>query len=585
MKTLPLVTWLALNSLVLIDGHNPARAQTATDAERRYKAAIRLVQTGQYDRARTELTAVAQREGSLAPYAVYYSAVIAFRQKNYTQARLILKELTDRYPNWRKLDEVHYLFACAAMETGQHEDALTRLQRIGDPGLKTDIDKLERYFLARITAVGRLKALQSEFPANRNVALALVDQIQRNSTDKADLELADKLAGKFGVPAGSVTARPAAVTSASSTTTLVTGEMALPAKTAPARNRNKGYFNVAIMFPFKVDEFEADRRGRANQYVFDLYEGIKLAKVKLQEEGITVNLFAYDIDNDVNRTLDVLNNGALAQIDLIVGPLYAEPNRLVTAYASQGGIPVVNPIATSSELIMNQPMAFLAQPSLVKQAEKAVTFARSLPLLRRAAVYFGASRKDSLLAAACQAELKKQGIPVVDFRRMASTDTPIGTTLSEINKPGYVFLTSSNGADGPRLLSALKQRNVNSALIATASAFDPYRNPLSTFTRRELYLLYPDYIDAARPEVTAFAETYLSKRNIIPSVYASQGYDMMLFFGRSLAKSTFQARNRTNLKSDSTDYMLSGFDYTQSNDNQTVPIVKVEGGRFVKVTE
>lgn len=582
-------TWLLLIGLLLLTGQHSAWAQTTSDAERRYKAAVRLVQSGQYERAKTELTPLAQRGGNLAPYATYYLAVTAFRQKNYTQARLTLKELTDRYPNWRKLDDAHYLFACIAMETGQYEDALVRLQRIGDPDLKTDVDKLERYFLARITDVGLLKAMQSEFPKNRNVAMMLIDQIQRTSTDKADLELSDKLSNQFGLTTASASARPPAITAASNATTLAAGDPG-PSSASPApvaRNRNKGYFNVAVMFPFKVDEFDAERRGRANQYVFDLYEGIKLAKAKLQEEGVTVNLFAYDVDNDVNRTLDVLNNSLLTQTDLIVGPLYAEPNRLVTAYATQNSIPVVNPIATSSDLIVNQPMVYLVQPSLAKQAEKAIAFMRNLPLIRRAAVYFGTSRKDSLLAAACQIELKKQGITVVESRKMSATAEATATsmTISEVNKPGCVFLTSSNDEDGPRLLDALKRRSIGGALIATASAFDPYRNSLSTFTRRELYLLYPDYVDASRPEVATFAENYLSKRNIIPSVYASQGYDMMLFFGRSLARNAFQPRSRTTLKSDSTDYVLSGFDYTQSNDNQVVPIVKFEGGRFIRVNE
>jgi hypothetical protein len=58
---------------------------------------------------------------------------------------------------------------------------------------------------------------------------------------------------------------------------------------------------------------------------------------------------------------------------------------------------------------------------------------------------------------------------------------------------------------------------------------------------------------------------------------------MMLFFGRQLAKNGTQLRGRGALRSDTDDYLLSGFDYTQANDNQIVPIVKFESGRFVKV--
>jgi hypothetical protein len=85
-----------------------------------------------------------------------------------------------------------------------------------------------------------------------------------------------------------------------------------------------------------------------------------------------------------------------------------------------------------------------------------------------------------------------------------------------------------------------------------------------------------------RPATEEFQENYLSKRNIIPSTFAAQGYDMLLFFGRQLAKGNFRSKSllKTN---ESEDYVLSGFDYTRSNDNRVVPIIRFDGERFVKV--
>ncbi len=582
MKIVP--NWFWLTSLLLLSRLNPVQAQKVSEPEKRYKAAVQLVKIGQYDKAKTELNALTERESNLAPYALYYSAVASFRQKKYVEARLILKQLMDRYPDWRKLDEARYLFACVTMESGQYEDALTELQRINDPELKTDIAKLEQYFLSRIADLKRLKALQKEFPEDRYLALTLIDAIQRTSSDKNDLELSDRLTNRFGVPTTAAVATPPVPA------TSLTNETKPPVATKPAppvRNRNKGYFNVAVLFPFRVNDFDVDKRARANQYLFDLYEGIKLAKTQLQDEGITINLFAYDIDNSISKTTELLANPAFAQSDFIIGPLYAEPNRLVATFAAQNSIPLVNPIATSGELIANQPMAYLAQPSLTRQARTVVDFARGLTPVRRAAVYFGAARKDSLLALAYQTELKKQGIQVIDSRRMGTTADAMTTslTLTETTKPGYILLASSDEKDGPRLLEVLSRRNVSGPLVATTTSFDLLRNSMSTFTRRELYLLAPDYIDPTRPAVSAFQENYLAKRNIIPSVFAGQGYDLMLFFGRSLAKNAFQPSGRTSLQSDSDDYVLSGFDYTQSNDNQIVPIIKYDDGRFVKANE
>ncbi|WP_371732020.1 tetratricopeptide repeat protein [Spirosoma sp. KCTC 42546] len=574
----------------LLQGHTTT-AQIAPEVQKRYNAAVNLLRSGDYERAKTDLNVLIQQRGPLAPYASYYYAIAAFRQRNFAQSRLMLKQLMDQFPDWRKVNDAYYLLAAVSMEMGQYEEALTTIQQISDPALRPDVTKLEQNFIHRITDLTSLKQLNRNFPNDRIIGLALIDLIQRTASDKDDLELSDRLTNRFGVPG--VTA-----TQSSTSTVVGTPNQTSQPVTSPTRNsRPKGYYNIAVMFPFRLDEFNAEKRARANQYVYDLYDGIKMAKAKLQEEGITVNVFAYDLDNDANKTLELVNSPAFAQTDLIIGPLYIEPNRIASAYANQNNILLLNPIATSSELVANQPMSFLAQPSMNQQAKKVADYTRSLNGSRRAAIYFGTSRKDSLLAMTYQNELKQQNYTVIDFRKVSGTAQAMADAMQLTGKPtttrpaattatinvGHVFFASSNEEDGARMIDALSRRHVMGPLITTASAFDFYRNSTSTFNRKDLYLLYPDFIDTSREPVISFQEQYVAKRNTIPSVFASEGYDMMLFFGRQLAKNGLQARNRSNLHSDTDDYLLSGFDYTQTNENQIVPIVKYEDGRLVKI--
>lgn len=591
--------WLNWLIIALLWGLNQlaATAQIAPDAQRRYNTAVRLVRAGDYERAKSELNPIIQQRGSLAPYANYYYALSAYRQKNFTQARSFLKQSLELFPNWRKQNDVHYLLAAVDMELGQYEEALTAVQPVNDRNFGSDITKLEQAFIPRINDLNRLKKLNQTFPNDRTVGLSLIDLIQRSAGSKDDLELSDRLTNRFGVP-GAVTAHPTATTNPNATATssrpATTGPTAMPAR----NSRPKGYYNVAVMFPFRLDDFDVGKRARSNQYVFDLYEGIKMAKTKLQEEGITVNLFAYDVDNDANKTLELVNSPAFAQTDLIIGPLYVEPNRIASAYANQSNVVLVNPIATSSELVANQPLSFLAQPSLTQQAQRALEQIRSLNGNRRVAIYFGTARKDSLLAVAYQQELTNQNYQVVDFRKLSgnaqamadallpgSTSAPRPITTDPVTHVslGHIFFASSNDDDGARILDALSRRRISGPLLATASAFDFYRNPASTLTRRDIYLLYPDFIDTSREPVTLFQEEYVTKYNTIPSVFASEGYDMMLFFGRQLARNGLQSRNRNQLQSDTDDYLLSGFDYTQSNENHVVPIVQLSDGKLVKV--
>ncbi|WP_375446697.1 ABC transporter substrate-binding protein [uncultured Fibrella sp.] len=568
-----LLCWVGLLS------HTAANAQKTKDVERRYRSGIRLVQLGDYEQARAELLPVMQRGGSYAPFAYYYHADASYRQKRYEATRATLKELIDRFPNWLKKEEGYYLAAAAAYEQGLYDEGLSYTQLITDPDLRTDVDRMEQTFLPRIGDLNRLKGLQKQYPQNKTLARTLVDLIQRTSSDKDDLELSDRLSNRYGITPTPVTKAPVARPAEPN---VPASQPVIPVRTD--RGKAKGYVNVGVLFPFRVNRFNTTERARTNQYVYDLYEGMKLAKAKLMSEGITINLFAYDIDNDTDQTLEILNNSSFAQNDLLIGPLYTEPNRLVAAFATQNDIPLVNPIATNHELIANQPNAYLAQPSTLQQAGETALFARELTTNRKAAIYFGASRKDSLFAASYQAALKAQGFQVIDFRRLSGKSASMATAirLTEENSPGHVFLASSNNDDGPSLLEALSKRGVSSPLIATYPAFDYFRNSLSTFTRRELYLVAPEFMDMEREATEQFQETYLSKRNIIPSTFSAQGYDMLLFFGRQLAKGTIKSKSLQKTD-DSEDYVLSGFDYTKSNDNQVVPIIKFDGSRFVKI--
>ncbi len=547
-------------------------AQVPPRAERQYQAATQLVRIGDYERAKTDLNVIIQRGGSLAPFATYYYALATFRQKNWTQTRLMLRQLMSQYPDWRRRDDAYYLFAAICFETTLYDEGFQYLSRIGDPELRDDIDKLERFFLPKINDLNQLKSLNREFPENRNLALRVIERIQQTSTDRADLELSDQLTNRFGVPPID---RPTSPSTASVTPTANTSAGRF------VRNPNKGYWNVAALLPFRINEFGENQRGRTNQFVYDWYAGMKMAQAKLQAEGITVNLFAYDLDNDVAKARELIANPAFVQNDLVIGPLYAEPNRIVATFAGQQNMVLVNPIATSADLIVNQPMSFLVLPSAMQQARKGVAFMRDLGGIRRAAVYFGAARKDSLLAMAYQSELKRQGFQVLDFMKIGGrADMTAGMKISTINRPGHVFYATNDEADGSRILAALSRLGVSGPLLVTSSGFDYYQASLSTFSRRDFYLLYPDFMDTERPAVEQFRDAFLAKWHIIPSVFAAQGYDTLLFFARQLARTGLPLRN---IRSDTDDYVLSGFDYSQSNDNQLVPIVKFDGSQFVKL--
>lgn len=138
------------------------------DTERRYRAGVKEVQAGEYDRARADLQVVMQRDGSFAPFAYYYHALASTRQKRFDAARATLKQLVDKYPNWQKREEAYYLAASAAFEQNLVDEAFTYTNLLTEPDLRREADRMEAFFLPRISDLARLKALQKQYPRRQN---------------------------------------------------------------------------------------------------------------------------------------------------------------------------------------------------------------------------------------------------------------------------------------------------------------------------------------------------------------------------------------------------------------------------------
>ena len=538
--------------------------------ERDYKRAIGLFKTAEYALAINDLGPLTARKygNALTPYAHYYYALASQRLNRVSEARQMLQQLRDRFPDWKKMEEVNYLMADLTFREKQFGEALDYLQDLTDPQLKKDADALKKYYLAPVQSLEYLKTLNRQYPKDRTLGIALIDLIQRTSTSKADLELSDQLTNTFGI----TTNKPAVSTAIT------------PVK--QSSSFQKGYYNVSVLLPFKLEEFSPNQRVRANQFAYDMYEGMKLAKEKLKQEGVIVNLFAYDLGNDALKMAEITNNSNFVQSDLIVGPMYSEPAKVAADFAEANKIYLLQPTAVTTELLVNHPNTFLLQSSLERQTTQLLAYAQSLPsaLGKKVAIYYGSSRRDSITAAWYKTKAVAAGLQVIDFRK---TREKLDSTASiaDWNKPAHVALFSSNDNDGNKVVSLLAKRRVSAPLVATATAFDFTKASGGSFLNHELYVIDSEFVDNTKPQVRDFQLQYMAKRNMVPSVYAMQGYDVMLFFGRMIHKYKAQLRTGMDTRLHEDDYLLSGFNYQKSNDNQAISILKVEDLRLVQIKE
>ncbi|MCY7349733.1 MAG: ABC transporter substrate-binding protein [Cytophagaceae bacterium] len=564
--------WLALTP--------PLVAQRPTpEYERSYQSALQLLRSGKYEPARQAFVPLTQARYANArvAYAHYFYALASLKSGKSFEAKTILRQLFERYPAWEKKNEAWYLMANASFEDEDYTLGMEYLKKIGDSALRPDATKLEDYYLARCRSLPVLKGLYVAYPDDRVVAYNLMDLIQRTSTDKSDLELSDRLTNRFGIrkdPPPVVEPVPVGTGSSAAR---------IPRKTGPS----KGFYNVGILFPFAIEELdERDRASRNTRFAVDLYNGIRLAVRRLQSEGVIINLYVFDVENDARQMLQLVTNTSFQQMDLLIGPLYAETNKVATAWAVENSVPLVNPISANRRLVDGLPNLFLAQPSWERQGIEAAIFAKQRFGAAPAVVFYGLSRSDSLMAAAYVQQMKEQKLEVLGVYRnlegSAETVSEAAPAL-EGKRVGHVFVASTQKGSGAAFLTALGRNRLGDVpVVLPAESFNLSTVSASQFNGRDVFLIDPNFVEREKQDALGFEKAYLNRYNVPPSSFAYWGYDQMLFFGKMLSKyGTSGLREGLNRQASREGFTLGGFDYANANDNRVVPILTYDNYKLV----
>lgn len=550
--------------------YQPSFGQGNAQAESRYRSALADYKQGKYAVAMEKfypMTSV-NAKTAYSPYAHYYYALSAYQLKRYKDAKPMLLQLQSRYPGWNKINDVYYLLGAVSLANGQINDGLDQLARIKESSLNKDVQALKQYHLGAIKDFLKLKDLQKQYPSDRDIALMVYQSIQSARTPaQGDLAYAEQLDKQFKFRKNEKVEEA-------------------PKRSTPKSDTQwtKGYLDVAVLLPFRLDEFHTAKR-RSNQFAYDYYLGMTVAKEQLQAEGITVNLWAYDVSNDAKSMQAIADNKNFQLSDMVIGPLYAGTFDVAADFVSGSNAIMLNPLSTDGALLKSGNI-YLGHPSIAYQTQKAAQWMRTLSPGLNTVIYYGNTAKDSVMAASYASEWKAKGGKVMSLTRIQPDRESLESKVPsfETNKPAHIALFSSDGESGGNLIEVLNGRKLNTLpVLATSTSFNTQQARLSRYGTR-LTLIDADYVDREKETIRQFQKNYYTKTSTFPSVYSYQGYDQLLFFARMLSKykdklpSGLQSR-----KFGSEEYLLSGFDYTKANENQITPVLKYSGSKWVPV--
>jgi ABC-type branched-subunit amino acid transport system substrate-binding protein len=349
----------------------------------------------------------------------------------------------------------------------------------------------------------------------------------------------------------------------------------------PRTIAKKSSYNVAVLLPFELSD-PSWQTVRKNQFVTDLYAGLRLAQDSLQRAGRPLQLFAYDTGADTLALKQVLALPELAGMDLLIGPVYKSGAKLLGRYAREHQIVCVNPLSQDGDLVVDNPWHYLFSPSTATQGRVAAQFAlTSFGGGKPGVLLHEDSKDDAAFANAYKAEYESQGGKIGLLRRFnPDVDESLSTAFAALDLPTASHLTvfSDNRRLGPYTFTQWLQQPAATRvpLLAPGSWLDNPRLDVSQLGMAGAYFIQPKYYDEQGPGFRRFRQLYLQKQHLPPSLFASQGFELLMYFGTALFQygPAFQA----NLSSvgATPGAIFDGMNYSGgAHDNQVVPIVKL----------
>ena len=110
--------------------------------------------------------------------------------------------------------------------------------------------------------------------------------------------------------------------------------------------------------------------------------------------------------------------------DLVIGPLYSNENEMVQQFSVNNQVNVVNPFSNNSDLIGDNPYAYLFQSSSETLGKKAAEYIAKNARKNLAIVI--SSKKDSVLAANFTQKASELGLNIAANKALEKEDAGFG---------------------------------------------------------------------------------------------------------------------------------------------------------------
>jgi LysM repeat protein len=304
---------------------------------------------------------------------------------------------------------------------------------------------------------------------------------------------------------------------------------------------------VALFIPLQNDAASLDDEDASTDLNFkpaskpylEYYEGFLMALDTIRKQGLGVELLQYEVKHDSSKIKQILNEKAIQDVDLIIGPFQEDIFGLVAFWAEKKHINIIDPINSSNHSLYNFTNVFQLNTGLNSQLEQESRYLASFDSINMVMIKGSNNDESQIISVFKKKYLTefKQNFPQkqVSFKEInynQANEDGIEKVLDK-NSTNVIVLPSSSQVFVINVITKLNNLTKNYKLILTYMPL--WKKFEQNFELEHIFNLHahvthPFYINYGDSNVRKFILDYRFLYKIEPSKFSFLGFDSGIYF-------------------------------------------------------
>ncbi|SHI78747.1 amino acid/amide ABC transporter substrate-binding protein, HAAT family [Mesonia phycicola] len=293
---------------------------------------------------------------------------------------------------------------------------------------------------------------------------------------------------------------------------------------------NRSKKNLAIMLPFSLDKFKSNgadkeeilKNDRVTRVSLDFYSGVVSAIDSVQKLGIPINAKIFDTEKSGSKLDEILRNNDFSNYQAVIGPLLTNNVEKASKFFNKYQIPVFSPLIDAE--LNGEENLFQTRPSQLMMEKTLITYIDSLKEGKNLIIL--ADDKHEYLKSKLSYTFPEAKV-VTQKKAEYMQNSDLIAVLSK-EKENWFILESDDLeliSNATSYLNALSTRY--KIRVFTSDKSEPYEDEISNAYLSNLNFTYASVSKECETfEENSFVKSYIQDYGILPSKFATRGFDL-----------------------------------------------------------